>query len=110
MLVKEQIKLSVNDFLIKASALACQKIPEVNSSWQENFIRQYSNVDVTIAVSTTAGLITPIIFNAERKGLKEISQQAKELAAQAREGKLMAKAIFMLTFKNFIKTIFFFNR
>jgi PREDICTED: dihydrolipoamide S-acetyltransferase-like len=86
MLSKEQIKLSVNDFLIKASALACQRIPEVNSSWQETFIRQYSNVDVSIAVSTPSGLITPIIFNAERKGLKEINQQSKQLAIKAREG------------------------
>lgn len=88
MLNKENVKVSVNDFVIKASALACRKVPETNSSWQESYIRQYSNVDVSIAVSTDRGLITPIIFNAESKGVKEISEQTKALAAKARDGKL----------------------
>lgn len=87
MLEKEGIKISVNDFVIKAASLACQKIPEVNSSWQETFIRQYSSVDVSVAVSTDAGLITPIVFAAEQKGLKEINQDVKQLAAKARDGK-----------------------
>lgn len=86
MLSKENFKVSVNDFVIKASALACKKVPETNSSWQESFIRQYSNVDVSVAVSTERGLITPIIFNAETKGVKEISEQTKALAAKARDG------------------------
>lgn len=76
----------MNDFLIKASALACLRVPEVNSSWQETFIRQYSSVDVCVAVSTDAGLITPIVFQAEHKGLKEISQDVRALAEKAREG------------------------
>lgn len=87
-LEKESIKLSVNDFIIKASALACIKVPEVNSSWHETFIRQYNVVDVSIAVSTENGLITPIIFDAESKGLRTISQEVRELAAKARDGKL----------------------
>lgn len=86
MLSKEKLKVSLNDFIIKASALACQRVPEVNSSWQDTFIRQYNNVDVSIAVSTEAGLITPIVFEAESKGIKEISQDVKALAAKAREG------------------------
>nr|CAG4642628.1 EOG090X08YX [Evadne anonyx] len=87
-LEKEGGKLSVNDFVIKAAALACRKVPEVNSSWQETFIRQYDSVDVSVAVSTDRGLITPIVFNAERKGLSSISESIKSLAIKAREGKL----------------------
>lgn len=88
MLSKEKLKLSVNDFIIKAVALACMQVPEANSSWQETFIRQYSNVDVSVAVSTDNGLITPIVFSAEQKGVKEISQDVKALAVKARDGKL----------------------
>lgn len=88
MLKSENTKLSVNDFLIKASALACQKVPQVNSSWQDTFIRQYNSVDISVAVSTDAGLITPIIFGAEKKGLIEISNDVKALAKKARDGKL----------------------
>jgi len=87
-LAKENVKISVNDFLIKASALSCLEIPEVNSSWHETFIRQYNTVDVCVAVSTDAGLITPIVFEAESKGLKTISEQVRSLALKAREGKL----------------------
>ncbi|XP_048418335.2 dihydrolipoyllysine-residue acetyltransferase component of pyruvate dehydrogenase complex, mitochondrial [Stegostoma tigrinum] len=84
----KNIKLSVNDFLIKASALACLKIPEVNSSWLDTFIRQNHVVDVSVAVSTAAGLITPIVFNAHIKGLASISNDVKSLAEKARDGKL----------------------
>lgn len=91
LLSKEKLKVSLNDFIIKASALACRRVPEVNSSWQETFIRQYSNVDVSIAVSTEAGLITPIVFEAESKGIKQISEEVKALAAKARDGKPAAQ-------------------
>lgn len=87
-LAKENVKLSVNDFIIKASALACLKVPEVNSSWHETFIRQYNTVDVCVAVSTDNGLITPIVFDADAKGLRAISEDVKSLAAKARDGKL----------------------
>lgn len=87
-LKSESIKLSVNDFLIKASALACMKVPEANSSWQDTIIRQNHVVDVCVAVSTTAGLITPIVFNAHIKGLIAISNDVKSLAEKARGGKL----------------------
>nr|CAG4641001.1 EOG090X08YX [Eulimnadia texana] len=87
-LSKDGVKLSVNDFVIKAAALACRKVPEANSSWQDSFIRQYQNVDVSVAVSTDRGLITPIVFNAERKGLASISEDVRNLAVKAREGKL----------------------
>jgi pyruvate dehydrogenase E2 component (dihydrolipoamide acetyltransferase) len=88
LLEKEGVKLSINDFIIKASALACKKVPEANSSWMDSFIRQYDAVDVSVAVSTETGLITPIVFNADTKGLVAISTNVKELAAKAREGKL----------------------
>lgn len=87
-LKKEEVKLSVNDFIIKASALACKKVPEANSSWQETFIRQHNTVDLSVAVATENGLITPIVFGAERKGLATISQDVQSLAAKAKAGKL----------------------
>ncbi|KAI8626587.1 pyruvate dehydrogenase complex dihydrolipoamide acetyltransferase [Xylariaceae sp. FL1651] len=81
-------KLSVNDFLIKAMAVACKKVPAVNSSWQGDSIRQYNNVDVSVAVATPTGLITPIVTNVEGRGLESISAAVKELAKKARDGKL----------------------
>lgn len=88
LLEKSGSKLSVNDFIIKAAALACRKVPEVNSSWQDSFIRQFETVDVSVAVSTDRGLITPIVFNAERKGIAAISSDVRTLATKARDGKL----------------------
>lgn len=88
LLAKENVKLSLNDFIIKAAALACKQVPEANSSWQETFIRQYNDVDISLAVNTDAGLITPIVFKANDLGVKEISQQVKHLAGKARDGKL----------------------
>ncbi|XP_055129086.1 dihydrolipoyllysine-residue acetyltransferase component of pyruvate dehydrogenase complex, mitochondrial isoform X6 [Symphalangus syndactylus] len=81
-------KISVNDFIIKASALACLKVPEANSSWMDTVIRQNHVVDVSVAVSTPAGLITPIVFNAHIKGLETIANDVVSLATKAREGKL----------------------
>uniref|UniRef100_A0A3Q1ESP4 Acetyltransferase component of pyruvate dehydrogenase complex n=1 Tax=Acanthochromis polyacanthus TaxID=80966 RepID=A0A3Q1ESP4_9TELE len=86
--LNENIKLSVNDFIIKASALACLKVPECNSSWLDTVIRQNHVVDVSVAVSTASGLITPIVFNAHTKGLAAISSDVSALAAKARDGKL----------------------
>jgi pyruvate dehydrogenase E2 component (dihydrolipoamide acetyltransferase) len=87
-LEKEGVKVSVNDFVIKAAATACKKVPEVNSSWLGDKIRQFDQVDVSVAVSTDNGLITPIVFSADRKGVSCISKDVKSLAAKAREGKL----------------------
>ncbi|KAM7397982.1 hypothetical protein PAMA_006047 [Pampus argenteus] len=84
----QNIKLSVNDFIIKASALACLKVPECNSSWMDTVIRQNHVVDLSVAVSTASGLITPIVFNAHTKGLAAISTDVSALAAKARDGKL----------------------
>jgi pyruvate dehydrogenase E2 component (dihydrolipoamide acetyltransferase) len=81
-------KLSVNDFLIKACAVACKKVPTVNSSWREGYIRQFNNVDISVAVATPAGLMTPIVKNVEGLGLESISSQVKDLGKRARDGKL----------------------
>ncbi|KAL7315742.1 pyruvate dehydrogenase complex dihydrolipoamide acetyltransferase component (E2) [Mucor circinelloides] len=81
-------KLSVNDFVVKASALALKAVPEVNAAWQGDFIRQYNSADICVAVATPAGLITPIVTAAETKGLSTISSQVKDLATRARDGKL----------------------
>lgn len=85
-------KLSVNDFLIKACAIACKKVPAVNSSWREQdgqaFIRQHNTVDVSVAVATPVGLMTPIVKNADSIGLSSISAAVKDLGKRARDGKL----------------------
>ncbi|KAK0746884.1 2-oxoacid dehydrogenases acyltransferase-domain-containing protein [Schizothecium vesticola] len=81
-------KLSVNDFLIKAMSVACKKVPTVNSSWRDGVIRQFNTVDVSVAVATPNGLITPIVKGVEGKGLESISAAVKELAKKARENKL----------------------
>ncbi|KOX79834.1 hypothetical protein WN51_11445 [Melipona quadrifasciata] len=88
MLEKDKIKLSVNDIIIKGMAMACKKVPEGNSAWLGEIIRQYNNVDVSVAVSTESGLITPIVFSADTKGIVQISKDIKALATKAREGKL----------------------
>lgn len=81
-------KLSVNDFIVKASALALRKVPAANSSWMGNFIREYKYVDVCVAVATEAGLITPIVKDADLKGLATINSDVRDLAARARIGRL----------------------
>jgi len=81
-------KLSVNDFIIKASSLALRKVPEVNSSWRETAIRRFNRVHINVAVSTEHGLLTPIIRDVDNIGLTSISNQVKELAEKARKNKL----------------------
>lgn len=83
-----EFKLSVNDFFIKASANALAAYPAANTSWTDSAILQYKHADVSVAVATPNGLITPIIKKAETKGLREISAEMKDLAVRAREGKL----------------------
>merc|ERR1719370_991144 len=85
---KEGVKLSVNDFVIKAVALACKRVPECNSAWMETFIRTFHTCDVSVAVDTGNGLITPIVTGVESKGLSEISMDIKDMAGRAKEGKL----------------------
>jgi pyruvate dehydrogenase E2 component (dihydrolipoamide acetyltransferase) len=83
-----QFKLSVNDFVIKAAAMALKQVPEVNSQWTGQAIRRYKSVDISVAVSTPSGLITPIIKAPDSKGLSQISNNMKELAIRARDNKL----------------------
>jgi len=87
-LAEKGAKLSVNDFIVKASALALADVPEANSAWLGDVIRQYKNADISIAVATPNGLITPIIKDVGSKGLASISSEAKALAKKARDGKL----------------------
>ena len=81
-------KLSVNDFIMKASAMALMKHPDVNASWTDTAILRHKDADVGVAVALDFGLITPIIFKAQAKGLVEISNEVKTLAALAKEKKL----------------------
>ncbi len=81
-------KLSVNDFIMKASAMALMKHPDVNASWTDTAILKHKDADVGVAVALDFGLITPIIFKAQTKGLVEISNEVKTLAGLAKEKKL----------------------
>lgn len=82
------LKLTVNDFIVKAAALALMKVPEVNSAWMGDRVRRYKSVDMSIAVQTEHGLMVPIVRAADRKGLAAISADVKALAGKAKEGKL----------------------
>ena len=81
-------KLSVNDFLVKAAALALLRVPEVNASWTDNAMLRHRHADIGVAVALDFGLITPIVSRAEDKGLVAISNEVKSLAGRARSKKL----------------------
>jgi pyruvate dehydrogenase E2 component (dihydrolipoamide acetyltransferase) len=81
-------KLSVNDFVIKAAAMALKAYPAANVAWTDAAILQYEHADISVAVATPNGLITPVIKKAEEKGMQQISKEMKDLAGRAREGKL----------------------
>lgn len=81
-------KVSVNDFIIKASAMALKAVPAANATWDGDTILMYDRADISVAVATPTGLITPIIVEAENKGLIAISSEMKDLAKRARDGKL----------------------
>ncbi len=81
-------KLSVNDLVIKAAALALRKVPQANSAWTDEAIRLFERVDISVAVATPEGLITPIIRDADKKSLGVISNEMKDLAARAKAKKL----------------------
>ena len=81
-------KVSVNDLVIKASACALRAVPAVNAQWGETVIRQLNTVDISVAVAYEGGLITPIIWNADQKGVAQIATEMKVLAERARAGKL----------------------
>ena len=86
-------KLSVNDFVIKATALALRKVPGCNASWGGDKIFQYKDIDVSVAVAIEGGLITPIIRNADQKGLSTISNEMKDLASAREGGQAQARGV-----------------
>jgi pyruvate dehydrogenase E2 component (dihydrolipoamide acetyltransferase) len=81
-------RISVNDFVIRAAALALRQVPAANASWSDEAILLWDTVDIAVAVALDDGLITPIVKNADRKGLATIAKETKDLAARARAGKL----------------------
>ncbi|XP_015719071.1 pyruvate dehydrogenase protein X component, mitochondrial isoform X2 [Coturnix japonica] len=88
-LAKDDIKVSVNDFIIKAAAVTLKQMPDVNAAWDGEGCRQLQSIDISIAVATDRGLITPIIKDVSAKGIQEIAASAKALAKKARDGKLL---------------------
>jgi len=88
MLEKSGVKVSVNDFVIKASAMALKAVPEANASYSPEGLAMHHNADVAMAVAIDGGLITPIIRKAETKSLSQIATESKDLAARARDRKL----------------------
>ena len=81
-------KISVNDMVIKAASLAAVNVPATNSSWMDDFVRQFTNVNMSVAVQTDHGLMAPVIRNTNLKGLQEIATEIKDIAGRARENKL----------------------
>ena len=86
----EGIKISVNDMIIRAAAMALIAVPEANASWEGENTRLFRHADIAMAVAIDGGLITPIVWAAEQKGLAALSQVTADLAARARYGKLAA--------------------
>ena len=84
----EAYKLSLNDFVIKALALALQRVPAANAVWAGDRMLRFKHSDIGVAVALEGGLITPVIRNAEQKSLSAISNEMKELAGRARDKKL----------------------
>ena len=82
------VKLSVNDLVIRAAAMALIKVPNANASWEGDNTRLFHHADIAMAVAVDGGLVTPVIWAAEQKGLAEISKISRDLASRAREGKL----------------------
>jgi pyruvate dehydrogenase E2 component (dihydrolipoamide acetyltransferase) len=86
--VGDGVRLSINDFILRAAALALRKTPEANACWTESATRRYRRVDLAVAVATESGLVAPVIREADRKGLAELSAELRDLAARARAGRL----------------------
>jgi pyruvate dehydrogenase E2 component (dihydrolipoamide acetyltransferase) len=88
MLEKEGVKVSFNDIVLKATAMALKKHPECNAHWGGDHVRRFHRVHLGVAVAVDDGLITPVIRDAERKGMAQIAREVRELAGRAREKKL----------------------
>jgi len=87
--LNSNVKISFNDLIVKACSMAIAKNPETNISWVNGKIHQYKNIDIAIAVALKEGLITPIVKEADKKGLAEISTEIKSLVKKANENKLL---------------------
>ncbi|XP_058092813.1 dihydrolipoyllysine-residue acetyltransferase component 2 of pyruvate dehydrogenase complex, mitochondrial-like [Magnolia sinica] len=81
-------RISVNDLVIKAAALALRKVPQCNSSWTNDYIRQFHNVNINVAVQTENGLFVPVIRDADKKGLSKIAEEVRHLAQKAKDNSL----------------------
>ena len=81
-------KLSINDLVIKAAAIALRRVPKANASWTDEGVKIYKSADISVAVAIEGGLITPVVRQADNKGLEMISSEMKELSERARDGKL----------------------
>ncbi|MDE2488883.1 MAG: pyruvate dehydrogenase complex dihydrolipoamide acetyltransferase [Alphaproteobacteria bacterium] len=88
LLEKEGVKVSVNDMVIKAAAAALKRVPEANASYTPEGIAMHHHADIAMAVAIEGGLITPIVFQAETKGLAQIAKESRDLAERARNRKL----------------------
>ena len=84
----EGVKISVNDLIIRAAAMALIKVPKANASWEGDNTRLFTHADIAMAVAVEGGLVTPVIWAAEQKGLAEIASISRDLATRARDGKL----------------------
>ena len=85
----DDYKISVNDLIIKACGVALRRVPAANASWSGDGIKRYHTADISVAVAIEGGLITPVVRDAGSKGLETISSEMRDLAARARDGKLM---------------------
>jgi pyruvate dehydrogenase E2 component (dihydrolipoamide acetyltransferase) len=94
----EEVKVSFNDLIVKACAKALTRFPMVNASWQGDKITTHAEVSIGIAVSIPDGLITPVVRNADRKSVVDISREVKDLAGRAREKKLRPEEYMGSTF------------
>lgn len=86
---QSDVKVSVNDIIIKVCAAALMKVPQANASWAGDHIRQYTSADISVAVAIEGGLVTPVIRGADKKGVLQIAKEAKGLIERARALKLM---------------------
>lgn len=85
---KLDTKITINDLIVRAVALAMREEPDVNVAWQNGFMRRFSTIDVSVAVAVEGGLLTPIVWDADQKPISAISKEIKVLAHDAKDGKL----------------------